>query len=169
MAKGNSTASSDSTSRSSSRSRHHFDDEELEELMFELEDLAQKIQPLKELLSQATLDEQQQLKMPTEFVKAWLHVVMSLILAARESDLYRGHLRKARKLIGSGIRSIMQSFVRRSLLRDSIVMPTEIATLVHLNLLRGTSSGRQKREIAQVYIQHLNKLVSLFASVQEDT
>lgn len=124
--------------------------------------MVRQIQPLKDMLSQASLADRMKINIPGELVKAWLHVVMILVFAAQESDAWRGHYRKARRLLEEGSRMLLQGFVKRSLLEDSVVMPQDIASLVSLKLLHGVSNGSAKREIAQTYLEYLSKLVSIW-------
>lgn len=130
----------------------------------ELDVIVRRTQPFKDLLSQAQAADRSEIKIPDELPKAWLHVIMSLINYTRDSSLWEDQMNTCASLIEQGMKKVVQSLNRKSLLERSVFMPFEVTSLINFQLLQDLT-GTQSGDISETYSVSLKRLVSYFPVV----
>lgn len=124
--------------------------------------MVRRTQPFRDLLSQAQAGNGLEINIPDELLKAWLHVIMSLIHFTR-SKLWEQQMNTCAGLIEEGMKKAVQSFNRQSLLEKSVLMPSEVVFLTSFQLLQDVT-GNQSNDICETYSVYLRGLVSVHAN-----
>lgn len=158
-----STTTTDAHDRSASRFTGSDTLDEYEQMLLStfLASTAQRIQPYKDLLSQATFQDQSGIEIPDELVQGWLHLVMTLVFASLGSESWQAQSRKATKLLEAGSNLLMDRLSKGELQDHSVVMPQEIVSILSQKLLLGISSTEVEKDIASVYTQYLLRVVCM--------
>lgn len=110
-------------------------------------------------MSFAGKEDQAAIELPRQFVTAWLHIVFGLIYSSHTLDWF-GHMTKARSLMKDGMQKIIQGISSENLLDKAVMLPTEVMSLVILNLLQD-DVGKYDN-ICDTYSLYLNFLVCIF-------
>ena len=100
--------------------------------------------------------------LPNELVTAWLHIVFGLIYSTYAPD-WQSHMIKARQLMRDGMQKLIQGISNDNLLDKAVMLPTEIMSLITLNLLHD-DVGKYD-DIGDTYSLYLNLLVCVFVSL----
>lgn len=95
-------------------------------------------------------------------LKAWLHVIMSLI-NFMTSNPWEDQMNTCAALIEEGMKKTVQSLNRQSLLEKSVLMPSEVAFLINFQLLQDLT-GNQSDDICETYSVYLRGLVSVHSN-----
>jgi len=129
----------------------------MEDILEWLESTARRAQPFKELLSQASPADRSNIEIPDELLKAWLHLVMSLVHCTDQPTRWEEQMQKASDLIDAGMKKVVQGLSNYSLSENSVLMPLEIASLVNLRALQDMTGARP--DIGETYSGYLKMLV----------
>lgn len=121
--------------------------------------LTQPIQSFQRLLSNARPSNRARIRMPDEFVKAWLHLLMGLIHSTQGLYLWREHIDNVENLVKTGMRKVIEGLSAHELLERASVLPLELVSLICLELFKGTMANQ--RDISETYYDYLQALVSL--------
>ncbi|KAH6608778.1 mg2+ transporter [Trichoderma cornu-damae] len=117
--------------------------------------LTRDIQPFQNIMSLAEKEDRAAIELPRELVTAWLHIVFSLIYSSHRPDWF-GHMTKARSLMREGMQKIIQGISNHNLLDKAVMLPTEVMSLITLNLLQD-DVGKYD-DICDTYSLYLNFL-----------
>jgi len=123
-----------------------------------LEMIVRHSRPFKDLLSHARAVDSSKIEIPDELLKAWLHLIMSLINMTRGSSLWEHQMEICSSLMDKGMKMVVQGLGQNSLLAKSVLMPFEVASLVNFQLLQGVRESLP--DISETYFEYLKKLVS---------
>ena len=124
--------------------------------------LTQLIQSFEDLLSHAQADDREKFRIPDEFLKAWLHVLMGLVHSTQGMDLWRAHTDIAENLIKTGMRLVIDDIASHSssaLLDRAALLPMEIVSMACLNLFKDMTGTSQ--DISETYSDYLKALVGI--------
>lgn len=113
-------------------------------------------------MSQAQAGDRLEIKIPDELLKAWLHIIMSLINYTR-ANLWEDQMNTCAALVEEGMKKVVQSLNRTSLLEKSVFMPSEVASLINFQLLQDLT-GNQSSDICETYSVYLRGLVSVHSN-----
>ncbi|KAL7805594.1 hypothetical protein V8C26DRAFT_424604 [Trichoderma gracile] len=117
--------------------------------------LTQDIPSFQDTMSFSGKEDRAAMTLPQELVTAWLHIVFGLIYSTYASDWY-SHIMKARQLMRDGMQKMIQSISNANLLDKAVMLPTEITSLITLNLLHD-DVGKYD-DICDTYSLYLNLL-----------
>ncbi|KAH0491436.1 hypothetical protein TgHK011_002869 [Trichoderma gracile] len=117
--------------------------------------LTQDIPSFQDTMSFSGKEDRAAMTLPQELVTAWLHIVFGLIYSTYASDWY-SHIMKARQLMRDGMQKMIQSISNANLLDKAVMLPTEIMSLITLNLLHD-DVGKYD-DICDTYSLYLNLL-----------
>ncbi|RFU72016.1 mg2+ transporter [Trichoderma arundinaceum] len=117
--------------------------------------LTRDIQPFQNIMSFSGKEDRAAIELPHELVTAWLHIVFGLIYSNHTLDWF-GHMTKARQLMRDGMQMIIQGISNQNLLDKAVMLPTEVLSLVALNLLQD-DVGKYD-DICDTYSLYLNFL-----------
>nr|XP_036585489.1 mg2+ transporter [Colletotrichum truncatum]KAF6795540.1 mg2+ transporter [Colletotrichum truncatum] len=131
-----------------------------------LRQLALPIMALKGILSYAEPTDRLEIDVPVDLIRAWLHLVISLVYASHDTHMWEDHLDVADSLVKSGIKHIMENLSNLKLLERSSVLPLEIVSLISYDLLSNTS-GRFAG-ISDTYSEYLKALENDIANGASD-
>jgi hypothetical protein len=135
------------------------DDEHLSEIRCWLEATDRRIQPLMELFSTASTSDLAKLRMPTSFPKAWLHLLMALVLYTEQGlTRFDWHANRFDELLGGGMAEAVQGIDQGNLVERLVLTPTELALLVAFKLLQDVP--KTSLDISGTYGEYLAGLVS---------
>ena len=81
-----------------------------------LEAIAEPMQFFKEYFSQAELADRSLIELPQELLKAWLHLIMSLVFWTAHWDRMEEHMATYFVLLNEGMNIVGRSLNRKSLL-----------------------------------------------------
>ena len=125
--------------------------------------MVQYIEPFKERFAEILPADQSSVEIPEEMLKAWLHLIMSLICITKDSILFETHITIACRLVDEGMKKVIQRLLQNSLLDKSVFMPFEVALLVNFQLLRDITGPHP--DITDSYREYLNSLVRSFVNI----
>lgn len=114
-------------------------------------------------MSFAGKEDRAAIALPHQLVTAWLHIVFGLIYSNYALDWY-GHLIKARYLMREGMQKMIHGISDQNLLDKAVMLPTEIMSLITLNLLQD-DVGKYDN-ICDTYSLYLNSLVCNFNRIE---
>ncbi|EGR51556.1 uncharacterized protein TRIREDRAFT_45688, partial [Trichoderma reesei QM6a] len=117
--------------------------------------LTQDIPSFQDIMSFSGKEDRATMTLPQELVTAWLHIVFGLIYSTYAPDWY-SHIMKARQLMRDGMQKMIQSISNENLLDKAVMLPTEIMSLITLNLLHD-DVGKYD-DICDTYSLYLNLL-----------
>ncbi|PNP48191.1 hypothetical protein THARTR1_10332 [Trichoderma harzianum] len=117
--------------------------------------LTQDIQSFQNLMSFAGKEDRAAMELPHELVTAWLHIVFGLIYGTYALDWY-SHMTKAKSLLKEGMQKMVESVSAQNLLDKAVMQPTEVMSLIALNLLHD-DVGKYD-DISDTYSLYLNSL-----------
>ena len=107
------------------------------------------------------------MRVPEPLWKSWLHLVMSCALLASEFPAWQEHMTTALNLVDEGMQMMTRESTPYSLLDASILLPTEISSLVSLRLLKDMTGGQH--DVLETYQQSMRGLVtSLLHSLRRE-
>ncbi|KAM4059652.1 corA-like Mg2+ transporter protein [Hirsutella rhossiliensis] len=134
------------------------DPEVLRDLRLQLRAMSQDIQAFQSIVAYADDKNRAAIDLPRPFVKAWLHVVSSMIKvgASTGQGSWSAHMAKAKAFIEDGVRSVLQGISSRSLVEDLAVLPMEVMSLIAMDLLQDQVGKAD--DIAETYSQYLSSL-----------
>ena len=132
-----------------------------------LENLARKLRTFQGLFSQASPSERARINIPEALWKAWMHLVMSVVLFISDSPLWLQHLATTLTLVDEGMRTVTREATVYSLLGASVLLPLELSSIISLRLLRDVTGGHQ--DILETYQQYMKGLVLVLAIVYRTT
>ncbi len=124
--------------------------------------LTQLIHSFEGLLSHAQADERDKVKIPDEFLKAWLHLLMGLVRSSRGMHLWKMHTDNAEDLIKTGMRLVIDDLASHSgssLLDRAALLPMELVSMACLTLFKDTTGTF--RDISETYSEYLKALVGV--------
>lgn len=107
-------------------------------------------------MSFAGKEDRATIELPRELVTAWLHIVFGLIYSSHTVDWFH-HMTRARSLMKDGMQKMIQGISSQNLLEKAVMLPTEIMSLITLNLLQD-DVGKYDN-ICDTYSLYLNSLV----------
>ncbi len=119
--------------------------------------LARQILLFQQIVSHAGDSDKATFEIPAQLLKAWIYLIVATVQGSVNTDLHRSHLSKATSLLQTGMRLILKSFSPSPLLLRSSVLPTELLSLMSLNLLKNWTGTHPS--IDTVYLQRLTLLV----------
>lgn len=117
--------------------------------------LTQDIPSFQDIMAFSGKEDRAAMTLPHELVTAWLHIVFGLIYSTYAPDWY-SHMMKARQLMRDGMQKMIQGVSNENLLDKAVMLPTEILSLITLNLLRD-DVGKYD-DICDTYSLYLNLL-----------
>ncbi|KAJ4855539.1 corA-like mg2+ transporter protein domain-containing protein [Trichoderma breve] len=117
-------------------------------------ELAQDIQSFQNLMSFAGKEDRAAMELPHELVTAWLHIVFGLTYAYEVG--WYNHMTKAKSLLKEGMQKMVESISAQNLLDRAVMQPTEVMSLIALNLLHD-DVGKYD-DICDTYSLYLNSL-----------
>jgi hypothetical protein len=118
--------------------------------------LTRDIQSFQSIMSFAGKEDRATIELPRELVTAWLHIVFGLIYSSHTVDWFH-HMTRARSLMKDGMQKMIQGISSQNLLVKAVMLPTEIMSLITLNLLQD-DVGKYDN-ICDTYSLYLNSLV----------
>ena len=138
--------------------RHGSFDIRLTDVLDSLEMIARRIQPFRELLSTAKHGDLFKLEVPAEMPRAWLHLVMYLVMCTEEGLRSPSwHAAMCDELLAEGMRKIVRSLSHHSLLDNLVLAPAELALLINFQLLQDVT--KIFPDISESYGEYLRALV----------
>lgn len=120
--------------------------------------IARQIQPFVDLLSTAKPSDLSNLELPAELPKAWLHLIMSLVVCTDDLASFEWQITTCSDLLDKGMRQVVRNVDRKSLLEGLVVAPTELALLISIQLLQDVT--KVLPDISESYWEYLKGLVS---------
>ncbi|KAH7319933.1 hypothetical protein B0I35DRAFT_352491 [Stachybotrys elegans] len=123
-----------------------------------LRDLNPEIAAFQSVFSYASDEERKCIKVPQEFVEAWLHIVSAMIHGAKGTTQWFDHFEAIQQLIEKGMEKMFRGMSSTNLLDKVAVLPMETMPLVLLGLLK--DRVRKADDISETYSQYLNFLES---------
>ncbi|RYP63142.1 hypothetical protein DL769_007053 [Monosporascus sp. CRB-8-3] len=123
--------------------------------------LTQLIQSFEGLLSHAQANDREKVKIPDEFLKAWLHLLMGLVHSTQRMHLWRTHTDNAENLIKTGMRLVIDDLASHSsssLLDRAALLPMELVSMACLTLFKDMTGTF--RDISETYSDYLKALNS---------
>lgn len=117
-------------------------------------ELTQDVQSFQNLMSFAGKEDRAAMELPRELVTAWLHIVFGLTYAYEVG--WYNHMTKARSLLKEGMQKMVESISAQNLLDRAVMQPTEVMSLIALNLLHDDVG--QYDDICDTYSLYLNSL-----------
>jgi hypothetical protein len=133
-------------------------DEAAEDARIWLQTITRHTQRFRELCCNAPPADRLKLELPEELPKAWLHLVMSLVVCTKDLLLFENQMMICYELLEEGMRKVVQSFTNKSLLEYTVFMPFDLASLISCQLLQDLT--RTYPDISETYRQYLRRLVS---------
>ncbi|UKZ79218.1 hypothetical protein TrVFT333_006968 [Trichoderma virens FT-333] len=127
----------------------------ISEMRSTLWQLTQDIQSFQNIMSFAGKEDRAAMALPHELVTAWLHIVFGLIYGTYALDWYT-HMTKAKSLLREGMQKMIEGISAQNLLDKAVMQPTEIMSLIALNLLQD-DVGKYD-DICDTYSLYLNSL-----------
>ena len=128
-----------------------------------LRKLTQLIQSFEILLSQSGADDREKIKIPDEFVQAWVHLLIGLVHSTQGRHLWRTHAEIAETLIKTGMRLVINDLASRSssssLLERAALLPMELVSMMSLTLFKDMTGTF--RDISETYLDYLKALVGI--------
>ncbi|KAK1970693.1 hypothetical protein LY78DRAFT_569497 [Colletotrichum sublineola] len=131
-----------------------------------LRQLALPVIAFKNILSHAEPTDRLEIDVPLDLIRAWLHLVMGLIYASHETNMWEDHLDVADSLVKSGMKHIMERLSNSNLLERSSVLPLEVVSLISYRLLENNSG--KYAGITDTYSEYLRALENEIANGQSD-
>jgi hypothetical protein len=125
-----------------------------------LETITRRTERFRELCSQAPPVDRLKLRLPEELPKAWLHILMSLVVCTKDRMQLDDQMTTCYELLEEGMRKVVRSLTSKSLLEYAVFMPFEVASLINLQILQDIT--RTAPDISETYWQYLKRLVSFF-------
>ncbi|KAF7560841.1 hypothetical protein G7046_g3306 [Stylonectria norvegica] len=126
------------------------------ELRSSLRSITHEIQAFQNVMSYASEDFLAGIKMPRDFVTAWLCVVMAVIYGAENDSMCSSRMARAKDLSSLGMKKVIHSLTDKSLLEKAIVLPLEVLSLVTLGLLQDQVG--KSDDICETYSEYLKSL-----------
>ncbi|CRG89948.1 Dual oxidase 2 [Talaromyces islandicus] len=130
---------------------------ELESLVNCFRSIARKLKPFRDVVSMASPADQAKIQIPETLPKAWIHVVMALVLYMVPRPAYYYWESKAdiaADLLSDGVAAMLKCLqAMDSLLEDTVFAPFDLATLLVYQLGKDVTNSRP--DIEQTYSQHL--------------
>jgi hypothetical protein len=126
-----------------------------------LETITRRTERFRELCSQAPSADRLKLRLPEELPKAWLHLLMSLVVCTKDRMQFEDQMTTCYELLEEGMRKIVRSLTSKSLLEYAVFVPFEVASLINFQLLQDIT--RTSPDIIETYWQYLRRLVSFFS------
>jgi hypothetical protein len=123
-----------------------------------LQTITRHTQRFRELCSNAPPGDRLKLELPEELSKAWLHLLMSLVICTKDPMQFADQMTTCYELLEEGMRKVVQTFTHKSLLEYSVFMPVDLASLIGFQLLQDLT--RTFPDISETYWQYLRRLVS---------
>ncbi|KAK1998636.1 hypothetical protein LX36DRAFT_575892 [Colletotrichum falcatum] len=120
----------------------------------------------KSIISHAEPTDRLEIHVPLDLIRAWLHLVMGLIYASHETNMWEDHLDVAGSLVKSGMKHIMERLSNFNLLERSSVLPLEIVSLISYDLLANTPG--KYAGVTDTYSEYLRALENEIANGQSD-
>ncbi|UKZ62641.1 uncharacterized protein TrAtP1_003881 [Trichoderma atroviride] len=117
--------------------------------------LTRDIQSFQSIMSFAGKEDRATIELPRELVTAWLHIVFGLIYSSHTVDWFN-HMTRARSLMKDGMQKMIQGISSQNLLEKAVMLPTEIMSLITLNLFQD-DVGKYDN-ICDTYSLYLNSL-----------
>jgi hypothetical protein len=127
-----------------------------------LETMVRRTQSFKELFSQAQATDRVKIQIPDELPKAWLHIIMALVYNTIELNELNDHMNMSTKLINEGMKKVVHSISRKSLLDKTTLLPFEITSLLNFRLLQDITGVHP--DITETYSEYLKELVRAVSS-----
>ncbi|EFQ35288.1 uncharacterized protein GLRG_10432 [Colletotrichum graminicola M1.001] len=131
-----------------------------------LRQLALPVIAFKSIFSHAGPTDRLEIDVPLDLIRAWLHLVMGLIYASHDSNMWEDHLDVADSLVKSGMKHIMERLSNFNLLERSSVLPLEVVSLISYSLLADTPG--KYAGITDTYSEYLRALENEIANGQSD-
>jgi hypothetical protein len=123
-----------------------------------LEMITRRTERFRELCSQAPSADRLKLRLPEELPKAWLHLLMSLVVCTKDRMQFEDQMTTCYELLEEGMRKIVRSLTSKSLLEYAVFIPFEVVSLINFQLLQDIT--RTAPDIIETYWQYLRLLVS---------
>lgn len=113
----------------------------------------------RETLSHASSSDRATIELPEEFPKAWLHLLMSLTFSIEEENFSKFEEQSliCTQLLEDGMRKVVQSLIRKSLLDYAVFKPWELSSLISFQLLGDIAP--QSLDTSDTYFEYLSSLV----------
>ncbi|KAK2060271.1 hypothetical protein LY76DRAFT_676820 [Colletotrichum caudatum] len=131
-----------------------------------LRQLALPVIAFKSILSHAGPSDRLEVDVPLDLIRAWLHLVMGLIYASHDSNMWEDHLDVADSLVKSGMKHIMERLSNFNLLERSSILPLEVVSLVSYGLL--ADKAGKYAGITDTYSEYIRALENEIANGQSD-
>ena len=155
------------------RIEDHSKGPRLRDILKGLEKIVKSIQPFKMMFTQGPTDQHtissasnrdrfNVLKDPTDFLNAWLGLIMALVFCSKDAPKWEQNIDKANDLLKEGMKKAVERFPGRDLLAKSVVQPFEVSLLVIFHLLQDIKPSTSQ-DILDTYSQYLNQLVRTFS------
>lgn len=123
-----------------------------------LETITRRTERFRDLCSQAPSINRLKIKLPEELPKAWLHLVMSLVLCSIDLMQLEDHMTACYELLEEGMRKVVCSLTNKSLLKYAVFVPFEVVSLINFQLLQDLTQAVP--DISETYWQYLRLLAS---------
>ncbi|KFY18785.1 hypothetical protein V493_08347, partial [Pseudogymnoascus sp. VKM F-4281 (FW-2241)] len=118
--------------------------------------IARQIQPFKEFYAEALPADRLNIRLPEEFPKAWLYLLISVASTTKDMAVFDNQSPVVHDLLDKGMRKVVQETSKKSLLDSLVFTPFELATLINFQLLEGATPYSQ--DIVEPYWQYLRSL-----------
>lgn len=130
-------------------------------MLFPIKEIFRKTQPFRELLSHAQAAERKKIQLPAQLTRAWLHLLMCLVCYPKQERLFRRHMIIYVDLVEDGMGLVFQEISQGSLLANTVLMPTQLMSLVAFQLLQDITY--LSPEINDIYLEYMSSLVRSLA------
>ncbi len=124
--------------------------------------VVKQCQPFKELFSGAHSTDRLNLKLPEEFAKAWLYILICMAASTKDIMVFDTEINHVYDLMAKGMRKVVEGNAKKSLLESLVFTPFELATLINFQLVEGTN--KHSDDIIEPYWQYLRSLEADIAS-----
>ncbi|KAI1498364.1 hypothetical protein F5X99DRAFT_412171 [Biscogniauxia marginata] len=131
-----------------------------------LRDTTRTVQSFQGILSKAPEDVRNKIEVPDSLIRAWLHLIMALIQATSNGEVWQENMNVAEALIQRGMNEIMDELPAVSLLDYSVVQPMELVGLLSLKLLHDSTGTFSS--INDTYSEYLKGLENEIATKDSD-
>ncbi|KAL1877346.1 hypothetical protein VTK73DRAFT_8719 [Phialemonium thermophilum] len=135
-------------------------------MMSYLKRLTQGVQSFKNIISYAQPFDRASITVPDSLIRAWLHLLMSLIYSTQSAFAWSEHCEVTRLLLTEGMAEVMDQISNESLINRAAVLPMEVVSLLGLVLLHDSTGAYP--DLGASYSEYLDALGNQIATRPSD-
>jgi hypothetical protein len=123
-----------------------------------LERALSRVRPFLEVVKTATTSDFRMIEPPIEGARAWLHLLMALVLGSNDFTAFERHITRCDELLTETVRKIVKDMIPKSLVHSLVVAPMDLALLLNFRLLQDITKALPN--ICESYWEYLRGLES---------